>query len=517
MSDENLTNSQNLDGGEQVTSVLTEKPTINILLYTDDPDTTEGSESFSLGTMIAHIKAHGPTFAKLCLKLICRNSDEHTHTDNKLEAELIKDYDEIWFFGFHQSNRKKFTLGVLRGGSQSELDKSEVLALKDWMRVEKNGGGVLMTGDHSQEKPPDALPGENELCPDDSAQENFLGLGRAIGRCVPRAGRLRRWKGEPTNNPKHSFNTQVEVHNIDVDSLQLQIDAFPQRLILRHFSEKGEPAPNGPPHPLFFYKKGEWIRVFPDHAHEGAIVLPDESEFRDREMWPEANGVQSKPQPVAYGIDERYCQILPIVAVYNGDPVSVGRIVADSTWHHYLNINLTNFSSPAPERSDADQIGQYYGNLTLWLSPLNKRREMAYAMIRWVTNHRSMLEEIYNDPLTIGRTAYDILEQVTSPCEIHELLQAIVPDDYGDQYETFYFPERGFALSPLPSKELILGSIVDRYQREMIRVESSEDLNEKLEVADIVATGFERAFHEQAARLAQVAAVAQNLIGIKSS
>ncbi|HXM51630.1 MAG TPA: hypothetical protein VN956_27565 [Pyrinomonadaceae bacterium] len=483
--------------------LLANKPTINILLYTDDPETTDDDGLFSLGTMIGHIQAHSPTFAKVIIEIICRNKD--THADNKLEAGLINKYDEIWFFGFHQSNRKTFSLGVLRGGPESELTEKEVLALTDWMRRSGNGGGVLMTGDHSQEPPPDAVPSENNLCPDTSSQEQFLGLGRAIGRCVPRAGRLRKWEGSPTYRPGDSFNTEVPVPGIDVESLRLQIDPTPQQLILRHFDQGGQPAPDGQPHPLFFYKGKSWIRVFPDHAHEGAVVLPADADYSDKGTWPQVAAIQPRAQIVAFGIDERNCQLLNILAAYNGDGADVGRIVADSTWHHYLNINLRNFGLPAPEGSAADQIGQYYSNLALWLSPRRIRQEMARVMFTWLATHPLMREEIYTDVSVIGATAYSILSTVASPCEIHELLQASVPDQYSEKFEALYFPERGFALSPLPSKELILGNVIREYQQEMIRAETSDGLIEANKTTASVDTGCKRAFEDQALQIRRIA------------
>ncbi|HEX8142365.1 MAG TPA: hypothetical protein VF553_07200 [Pyrinomonadaceae bacterium] len=497
--------------------LLAERPTIRILIYTDDPETTDGNGSFALGQMIAHIKAHKPTFAVLDIKFKCRNSDIETHADNKLDEATLDEYDQVWFFGFHQVNRKKYTMGMLRGGPESELVEAEVLALKNWMRTDKRGGGVLMTGDHSQEPPPDALPGTNELCPDATVQdEKFLGLGRAIGRCVPRAGRLRRWKGEPTRRPQDSFNTQVSVPGVDVNDSRLQIDPTPQHLVLRHFNEEGKPTPDGQPHPLFFYKGESWIRAFPDHTHEGAVVIPDEAEFADTETWPKGKTRQPRPHVVAYGIDERNCRLLNLVAAYDGDPARVGRIVADSTWHHYLNINLTNLGPPAPEGSAADQIGQYYGNLALWLTPLSKRKEMARLMFRWLATHPSMKEELHNDVLSIGRTAYSILSRVASPCEIHELLQADVPDEYREQFETLYFKEGGFALSSFPSKEMVCGHVVNWYQQEMIRAEISEDDKEARFMDEaVVDTGFRKAFEEQATQMTQLALKAQELIRTK--
>jgi hypothetical protein len=501
-----------------------EQPTINILLYTDDPENiTAGEGLLSLGIMIAHLKAHAPAFAHLCVELVSRNSDKHTPADCKLTVELISKYHEIWFFGLHQANRENFTLGALRGGPESELDENEVLALADWMSIAEDkglhGGGVLMTGDHGHPRPVDAKPGHNPLCPDDARMEPFLGLGRAIGRCVPRAGLLRRWKGKPTNRKEDSFNSQVLTPGINVEDKRLQQDRVPQQLILRHFNSMGDPAPEGNPHPLFLYKEKSWIRVFPDHVHEGAVTIPGAF---DEKVWPKVTATQPKPQVVAYGVDERNRSLQALLVAYNGDSANVGRIVADSTWHHYFNMNLNGFRPPAPEGSAADQIGQYYANLAFWLSPRGMRSEMAQVMFQWMATHPSMLEEVrhdtpgVNDLLGIGRIAYSILSEVASPCEIHELLYTGVPDDYREQFETLYFPDSGI-LSPLPSKEWMLGRVINWYHQEMITVESSANSLQSFDVLNTIETGFKKALDEHATQLMRVALDARNPLTFRAS
>src|SRR5215213_2751609 len=260
-----------------------EKPTIKILLYTDDPQiapTNDAGQFFGLGSMIERLQAHAPTFANIETKWVSRNSDAAHHADNKLETILSnEEFDEIWFFGMHQSNTDKFSLIARRGGPESELNPNEITALTKWMKVREDGcggGGVLMTGDHSNETPRNVVLGSNSLCEDTSAGAGFLGLGRALGRCVPRAGSLRRWEGPPTYHAADSLST--------IFNGGFQTDRNPQRLLLRHVNADGDPDPDGHPHPLFFYKDGEFIEVFPDHAHEGAVVTPPETAPLDPHM-----------------------------------------------------------------------------------------------------------------------------------------------------------------------------------------------------------------------------------------
>jgi hypothetical protein len=521
-----------LDGSEICTPLHPELPTIKILLYTDDPIEVMESlvKEWGLGRMIGHLLAHAPSFANLCIKLLSRNPDDQNHAGVKLDPEMLAEYDEVWFFGIHQVNRDNFTLGVLRGGPESELDDDEVAALNDWMKVKGfKGGGVLMTGDHAEEPPPDArLSVQSPVRSTDSGHEHFLGLGRALGYRVPRAGLLRKWEGPPTRFKEDSFNTQVFTLGTDPDDPGFQDDSVPQQLIIQHFDAYGNPAPEGDAHPLFFYKPGSIIQVFPDHAHEGAVVVPDDDEL-DECIWPKGNNsVQPRPRVVAYGIDKRNARLLNIVAAYDGDCVGVGRIVADSTWHHYFNTNLNRFRPPGDDGSPADQIGRYYGNLAIWLAPRKKRYKMARAMISQLATHPVILEEGgigaqgVNDEqklietLKLGKSALSVVSGAASPCEIHELLNALIPADYCGIFETLHLPDKASTMSPLPSKELFLGTIVNQYRQEIAKLESSRgDAGQREKViSEVVAASFKEAANMQARWVALITSAAQSFVSL---
>ena len=497
-------------------------PTIRILLYTDDPNgITDGEVAFGLGLMIRHLLAHKPFFADVVVEWISRISSQTGKAENRLDALLTnssKSYDEVWFFGTYQTSRTKFISGIVRGGPGSELGKPEVEVLREWMSAGKEkhmkGGGVLMTGDHNQRLVPGAsLPDENPLCPETGGgSAEFLGLGRAIGRCVPRAGRLRQWEGKPTNDPKDSFNTQVPNGGFSIESQILQLDEFPQELLLINFDAMGNPSESGLPHPLFFYPGGRRIQVFPDHMHEGAIVLPTEEELKNFKEWPRGKPVQPRPRVVARGVDKRNSSVHDLVAAYNGDSAGVGRIVADSTWHHYIGVNLTSFPHPSPPGSPADQIGQFYGNLAIWLAPRRKRFEMACAMFKYIATHKVMMEEIGGDPLNIGIVAYTTLTQVASPCEISELLDASVPDYFREKFETIYLPESELVLSLFPSKIRVLGCIVNSFHQELIKEANSTEKFERRTDEELIAAGFNDALVSHVARLNRIASEASELV-----
>lgn len=524
MPEEPLDNPVPAGGVEPRHPLSAEKPTIKILLYTDTPNvfTLAFDMKFSLAPMVEHLMGHAPAFADLCIRWVSRypagSSQPVKKINDVLDEELCgtkKPFDQIWFFGFATVSRAKFSLGLVPGGPDSDLDDKEVSALVNWMSAVKNmGGGVLMLGDHSEEIRRKRLDGseevrrkrpggnKNKLCPDDKTCETFFGLGRALGRCVPRARRLRVWEGGPRRD--------VDNHDTVGMLPSLETDRRPQELMLKRFDEKGEPAQSGWPHPLFFYRQGSWIEFFPDHGHEGAVVAPVIAP--DDDEWPKGACVRPLPREVACGVNKRNLEIINLVVAYDGDVAEVGRVVAGSTWHHFVSMNLINLRHPAPTGSAADQIGQYYGNLAVWLSPRATRREMASAMFWWLASHARMLEEVGGDALDIGRTAYSLLLREALPCEIHELLLAAAPDRVRGKYETLYFPEDSSVLSELPSKELILGCVIDAYHREMIKLEDADGPLKLLGITQLTDAGFETAFQRRWEQLARVESAARKLV-----
>jgi hypothetical protein len=523
-----------VDQRELVGLTRLERPTIKILLYTDAPFDVvkEPVGKFGLGRMINLLHGHGPAFAELCVKWESRYPKGSTHAENKIhvvmkreEDETGQPFDQIWFFGLHQVNKKNFNPRLGGGGPESELVVDEVKALRAWM---DRGGGVLMTGDHANLRPKDALPPDpNPPCPYQDGNHKYAGLGRALGRCVPRAGELRDWDGPPTAREEDSNNTQVTPFIRCGEPFPAQIlfqrDRIPQQLILPTFDEKGKPALGGQPHPLFFYREGcGSIQFFPDHLHEGEVVIPDS--FPDT-IWPKNDATKFQPLPreVAYGLDKRSGNKIKLLAAYDGSLVDVGRIVADSAWHHYFNINLSGFTQPTGPGSPIDQIGQFYGNLAVWLSPTIKRFEMAEAMFRWLGQDPEVLEALgppekakIADRWRAGAAARGSLSQVSSPCEIHELLQMTIPKYYSyvEQFETLYFPEKGYNLTCLPSQELLLGCVIKQYPRELFDDTGAAltDVKRNQKVRAAFEAGTNEAFFEQGRKVLVTSLFAKNFL-----
>jgi hypothetical protein len=146
------------------------KPTLSILFYTDyegvnlNPDVDHIFNEFGVRILRDLLVNDDSDVADFDIVLLNR----HLALANRLTPSLLSNFDEVWFFGYLQANTTS--------EPDNELTDPEVAALADWMAT----GGVVMAGDHSNERPDGADPSLNDL----------LSLGRAIGHRVPRAGAL---------------------------------------------------------------------------------------------------------------------------------------------------------------------------------------------------------------------------------------------------------------------------------------------------------------------------------------
>lgn len=81
-----------------------------------------------------------------------------------------------------------------------------------------------------------------------------------------------------------------------------------------------------------------------DHDHEGEAMAPPVN-AQNLATWPRSQaGHQEQPVVIAFGDvkdpDVHFKQF-GVISVYNGHTVGLGRIIADSSWHHWLNSNLS--------------------------------------------------------------------------------------------------------------------------------------------------------------------------------
>lgn len=295
---------------------------------------------------------------------------------------ILENFDVIWFF-----NDDTFP-----------IPESERNLLKQFMETPVGSnvpkrGGVLVTGDH-------------------------FDLGQGIGLNITRGGVMRRWDTAAEGDQRLSTLEAGLNPNEFPDTLEA--DDRPQKIELTRFSF-------GPslgfkrdlrPHPVMCGPNGP-IEVFPDHQHEGTALAPSPD---GNAAWPTKDGHQEPPYVIAKGKTKDPGVMrneFGIVSAYNGHAVDVGRIVADSSWHHWFDSNLLGFTK-TPEGEEAlSKIDSYFLNCGVWLAPPEKQDEMcktAWWSILWTDR---IVQLRADAPLWyLGEQAIAALGQYASRCAV---------------------------------------------------------------------------------------------------
>ena len=291
-------------------------------------------------------------------------------------TNVLAHYDEVFCFGFKPDNF---------GGTDANISlpsalpatNAELAVLTTWMN---NKGGVFATGDHDY-------------------------LGASMCHRIPRVGTMRAWtnaQGVPpisgtlridTNRP---FNA-AEVAGTEVIEFERQSDTLPQSIDwVPWLSFSQHPwLVHKRPHPVLCHPSLGPINVMPDHPHEGVvfdhvaqpdvglapITLTNAYNFGggvSGDEYPTFNSVQPLPMVIARGRTladpplqhekgDSPAKRFSMISVYDGHRANVGRVATDSTWHHWMNINLTQLE--AAGGNNWEKIKRYYINLAIWLAP----------------------------------------------------------------------------------------------------------------------------------------------------
>jgi hypothetical protein len=308
------------------------------------------------------------------------------HLDDP-RLDLMNKFDEIWFFGFNDI---------------PNLQDPE-LALLDTFIKSPKCGGVLVTGDHEDR-------------------------GKSIAQQIPRAGKMRKYPSPGVTRP--DWNNSLEEGpdpncTFDPDD---QSDDVPQKIIPALFPVKS--LPGLPqllrPHPVLCGPEGT-IDVLPDHQHEGLALAPT-VDPTDTE-WPIKNGHQEPPLLIAKGVTKEPqtgSREFDVLSAYNGHTVDVGRIVADSSWHHWFDSNLDGVPGSefyrgfdvSPEgRAALRKIETFYLNCGVWLAPPARQREMRLAAWWSILKTGAIAELSPHAPLSdLGEQAISALTRHASIC-----------------------------------------------------------------------------------------------------
>jgi hypothetical protein len=336
----------------------------------------------------------------------------------------IDAYDQVWFFGdwpglmFDNDEKDDSGNNLER---YSPLDDAELVVLAKWM---DRGGGVFATGDHGT-------------------------LGASMCHRIPRVRSMRRWT-HAQNVPMKLAPTRHETlqHIDDPEYPDDEKDPWPQPIEPVYALGPGSSFFLGSrmPHPLLCAVDGVITR-FPDHMHEGSVFDDDEVVMTDPlaiagyagEEYPPVRPLvlaalgpggglggaglrQPRPQVIAYGRTtntDAPSERFPLVGVYDGDAADIGRVVVDSTWHHWFSHNvvpLRDHNQPVYRRMQS-----YYRNVALWLATPAQRASMLIAAI-WgaMAGSEPMAFDSRMDLWQLGELALDAIGRTAPQCTVSD-------------------------------------------------------------------------------------------------
>jgi hypothetical protein len=326
---------------------------VRILMYAEGGVRFEGGPFLGLKYVSSLLQSRAYPYVKFEIATAHRAGSDPTATiagAKKLtDLDILANYDEIWFFGT---------------GSTPVLEPGEIAQLTAFMAAPKFGG-VLVTGDHAS-------------------------LGRSIAGQVPRAGSMRLYPAPDAIPP--GWNTTLEEGpdpgaTFDFDE---QSDEKPQTIRWRRYPVSSPFLFRYRPHPVLCGPDGP-INVLPDHEHEGEALAPLPTAGAPE--WPTKGGHQQAPEVIAWGriknpAATKHGQEIGVISAYDGHNVDAGRILADATWHHWFDINLTGVAAPPSPYAGFDEttagaaalkkIDAYFLNAGVWLAPPDKQRQMRY-------------------------------------------------------------------------------------------------------------------------------------------
>ncbi|HET7504806.1 MAG TPA: hypothetical protein VFK02_27475 [Kofleriaceae bacterium] len=341
----------------------------------------------------------------------------------------LSDYDMALFFGINAVN------------ADSAL-AAEAEAVAQFM---ESGGGFFATGDHQN-------------------------LGAALCGLLPRVRSMRRWfytgdftslsppgpNGEPPAPPAlgaHRHDT-TQPGPDDIVQFEDQSDEVPQTIAPTMYGagftvRQGYPAHSYLPHPLLCSPDGA-VTFLPDHMHEGWCEVPDNLGGRTFKLGavnnvreypdytPSGGGIAEPlaPEVVATGtmvagtstpaLDTAHTgsttgtegKVFGVIGAWDGHLVSKGRVVVDSTFHHFFNINLTGDRfleddnlpaahkqklhgfyvpdgmggrEPAPEYR---MIMWYFRNIVYWLIPASRQETIGWHSLAQLVRRPQLVDEI---------------------------------------------------------------------------------------------------------------------------
>lgn len=328
---------------------LDRRCTQRILIVTDTSGSFDPGSSVGLTELIRILKGSGDVPAAVSATVTEVSKASGFSFSTASPAVTTDNYDQVWLFGFAS------------GPPSSDADEIRVLA-----QFMESGGGVFATGDHST-------------------------IGQPLCGALPRIRKMREWSAVPMGGA-----TRIDtVNNPGIDGVARnsdQSDRFPQTIYPLLDASSA-------PHPLLRSPAGA-INVLPDHPHESECYAPRGANLTGDfsvaglaafTEFPTVAGLEHGPQLVAISMSASLNvdkgavnpRCFGAISAYDGHLADKGRIVCDSTWHHFVNMNL-NASNPYGESGLREgmpltanaaykQIQRYFANIADYLTPKTRK------------------------------------------------------------------------------------------------------------------------------------------------
>jgi hypothetical protein len=114
-----------------------------------------------------------------------------------------------------------------------------------------------------------------------------------------------------------------------------------------------------------------------------------------------------------------------LVGAYDGDAVGLGRVIVDSTWHHWFSYNIVGLRDLAP--GYFSQMQDYYRNVALWLAtPAQRTRMLSFATWGVVSGSAPGMFDRQLGIWGIGERAVDAIGRAAPQCVRSELVAAAI-------------------------------------------------------------------------------------------
>lgn len=360
-------------------------------------------------------------------------------------------YDVVFLFGI-----ATFFSGRGTGYPADSLSDAELQALAQF---QNGGGGLFATGDHGA-------------------------LGKPLCHKVARARNMRLWDHTSANNsldevsmggPRRNDTNRPGPGSSIFDD---QCDDVPQTIKPKMYSRIGGLFRYSFPHPLLCGPNGV-IRVLPDHPHEGECIEPPNPNLAISftgplgQEYPAATDAGARPLPeviatldvlpgTTSGKSPTIGQSFGGICAYDGHRAGVGRVATDSTWHHFVNVNLigntgyppghplrAGFLWSAAGQAHLDNVKAYFRNLAQWLARPSNISCMRSRILWWLVYNDRVLEAVLTTRKVrladlhvqtlwlIGQHARDVLGRYASRCQSRRIIIDIVNVDFARKIPGF--------------------------------------------------------------------------------